>query len=146
MSATAIVVRLLLDDSAVTAGVHAIVIPQEATMPAITVNLVSEQQDHVIEGAQPVFDSRVSVACHAETVDGVIHLGEAVKKALEGTILWEVDPPVSHHMPAGVPAPTTWYGSATICKAGSDVTDWNEDRTVFRRILDWRVRWQRTDI
>ena len=136
MSATAIVIRLLLEDSAVTAEPFPVVIPQTASLPCIVVNLVSEQQDHVIEGAQPVFDSRVSVACHGATPDEANDLGEAVKRCLEGVISWEVE---NGDSPPGI------WGTATIWKAGSDMTDFNEQRTVFRRVIDWRVRWQRAD-
>ena len=134
MSATAILYRLLTDDPTVTAPVYPIVIPQDAKLPCLVVTLVHEDQQIVIERAQNGFRSRVSVACHGADPDATNDLGEAVKRSLETVI---------HRQIMTDASPPQVQTVATVMKAGSDMFDYDDSRTVFRRTIDFHLNWWR---
>jgi hypothetical protein len=133
MSALAVVIHLLGADQTIGAEAYPVVIPERAALPCIVVNLIAEDQNVVLNGSQNSYASRVSVACHAGTATAANALGEAVKSCLGGVINAAVDIGESPALEIG----------ATILKAGTDLTDYSDDRTVFRRILDFNVRWWR---
>lgn len=128
MSATAIVIKLLLQDAAVAGLVGQAVFageaPQEQVPPYLTVRGISEGADYVISGPSGAFDARVEVASHGRTFASSDGLGETVKDALMSVVNL-VDA----------------LGTATIWKTPSDVSDFSRDRTLYRRIQDYRVRW-----
>lgn len=134
MSATAIAVRLLLanDDlnTAVSSRVYPVVAPQSKALPYVVVSLVYESQDVVLEGQRDGYSSRVSVHCIAEKPEAADRLGELVKRALSSVIHQTVADGASQPMAV-----------ATVLKDGTDLLDFNDDRTVFRRLLDYSIRW-----
>lgn len=130
MSALSIAMRLLKAE--LTVPVYPLVVPQTAALPCVVVTVVHEAQDFVLEGANPAFLARLSIACHAADAVGMDALGEQVKNALETVINRALGDA------SGLPA-----DGATCWKEGTDVTDFSDDRTVFRRIMDWRMRWWR---
>jgi len=135
MNAVALMVRCLLNDMDVTdlveAEVYPVAAPQGFTAPYIVVNVLHEDGDVTLNGHKAGFFARVSVHCIARNAPSAIHLGEAVKAAL--TLINE--PVLSGGTP---PEP---IGTVTCWKEGTDVTDYTPDHTVFRRIIDFRVRW-----
>jgi len=132
MSALAITREILA--APVSAPVYIVVAPQTVTMPFIVLSLVHEAQDHVLEGANPAFFSRVSVACHGNSPAEAEILAEEAKAALEVVI--------NRQVMAGGSPPSPRAG-ATMWKEGTDVFDYDDAHTVFRRIMDWRLRWWR---
>lgn len=134
MSATAIAVRLLLADedlnSAVAGRVYPVVAPQTKTLPYLVVSLVYESQDVVLDGQRDGYSSRVSVHCVADKPEAADRLGELVKRALSCVIHQTVNDGASQPMAV-----------ATVLKNGTDLLDFNDDRTVFRRLLDYDFRW-----
>jgi hypothetical protein len=130
MSALTIIVRLLKAELAT--PVHALAVPQTATLPCVVVNVIHEDQDFVLEGANPAFLARLSIACHGADAASMDALGEHVKTTLEAVINRTLVDSLGH----------AWAG-AKCWKEGTDVSDFSDDRTVFRRIMDWRIRWWR---
>jgi hypothetical protein len=126
MSALSISCKLL-SDANLGAAVYPIALPQIAGLPCVLVSVIHEDQDLVIGGAVGAFTARVSLACHAATPAGVDTLAEAIKASLENVL---------HHQLDDGSEVTFW-------KEGTDVPDYSDDRTVFRRIFDWRMRWER---
>lgn len=120
--------------SAVTAPVYMVVAPQTADLPFIVLTLIHESQDIVLDGANPGFFSRITVACHGSTPAAAEVIAEEVKGILEAT--------VNLMLTDGSSPPVQWAG-ATFFKEGTDLHDYSDDRTVFRRIMDWRLRWWR---
>lgn len=135
MNAVTLVVRRLLADAGVAAlvdtEVFPVLAPQGFAAPHIVVSLVHEDADVVLEGHRNGFFSRVSVQCKAADVSAAIDIGEAVKSALA-----IVNEPVY----SGATPPVE-IGTITCWKEGTDITDYGDDRSVFRRLLDYRVRW-----
>lgn len=134
MSATRYMIQLL-DDAALGAGVYPLVAPQTATLPFLTLASIHEGQEFLLAGATSTFEGRMSIACHAASAAAVNALAEDVKLALQDVIHREIT--------GGSPAGS--LGTATIWKEGTDVSDYSDDRTVFRRTFDWRIRWERPE-
>lgn len=132
MSALRIALEILKDGMSY--PIYPVVAPQTMEQPFAVISLIHEAQDFVIEGANPAFTSRISVACHGPTPAAAEELAEEVKSILE-TIL-------NHTLMDGSSPPIPWAG-ATFWKEGTDIHDFSDDRTVFRRIMDWRLRWWR---
>ncbi len=134
MSATAIAVRLLLADEdlnlAVSGRVYPVTAPQAKTLPYVVASLVYEAQDRVLQGQRDGYSSRVSVHCVADKPEAADRLGELVKQALSCVIHQTVSDGASQPMAV-----------ATVLKDGTDLLDFNDDRTVFRRLLDYSIRW-----
>lgn len=133
MSATRILLGLLTDALADEAEAYPLVAPQNALLPFITVTQVHEGQQMLIDGATDMFQSRLSIACHARSAAGADGLAESVKAALDYVANREVV--------TGSPAAPV--GRVTVWKEGTDVSDYSDDRSVFRRTLDFRLRWER---
>lgn len=134
MSATAIAVRLLLADedlaAAVSNRVYPVVAPQEKALPYIVVSLAYEDQDVVLEGQRDGYSSRVSIHCVADEAPAADRLGEAAKRALTS---------ITHQTVTD--ANDTPFAIASVLKQGTDLIDFNEARTVFRRLMDYSIRW-----
>jgi hypothetical protein len=131
LSATRLIIDALLQDSAVALIVGIRVYPatalQGAALPYITVSLINEDVDYILAGATSGRESRLEVACHAWSFTAVDALAEAIIAALVGIVNQTVGPED--------------IGPATILKQGTDVADFSEDRRVYRRLMDFRVRW-----
>ncbi len=130
MSALSIVITSLIGSSAVTdvvgTAVYPIAAPQGFAIPYVLVSLIGENEDQLINGASGYYESRVLVSCVCKDPTSANALGEAVKAAL-GDITKQT------------------IGSATsvdVMKDGADFTDHSDDRSVFRRVLDFTVRWR----
>lgn len=132
MSALRIAREILKDE--VSASVYVVVAPQTTPLPFVVLSLIHEAQDFVIEGANPAFTSRISVACHGATPAGAEVLAEEVKATFETVI--------NRIMTDASSPPVPWAG-VTMWKEGTDLTNYADDLTVFRRIIDWRLRWWR---
>lgn len=134
MSATGLIIQLLVQDSAVAALVDAaifpIIAPQDHPLPYLTVRVLAEDAEYVLAGDTGGFDSRIEVSCHHRTFALVDALGEAVKGALTCNIERDIED--ANGDPLGTI--TTW-------KTGADIADVSDDRKIFRRLMDFRGRW-----
>lgn len=139
MSAVALATQLLLQDSGVSSRVGDAVFPGEApqdqALPYIVTRLVSESSNYVLTGTTGAFDARVEVSCHARSFGACDALGEAVKVALSDVL----NQPVTY----GDDSPPDYMGTVTMWKTATDMSDVSPDRKVFRRVMDFRVRWWR---
>lgn len=131
MSALAIVIRVLTDDDSVSAPAYPIVAPAGSTLPNIVVSMIHEDQDVVLAGQREGYEAGVSIACHDATAGAADRLGEAVKSALGSIIEQTINDSTS-----------TAFAVATIWKDGTDLTDYADDLSVFRRVIDFAVRWR----
>lgn len=132
MSAVAIAMQALVASNSVKAVVgtspvraYPLVAPQGAAFPNIVVYLVAEDDEQMMDGPALWARSRVSVECRANAAAAALDLGQTVITAIGGT---------TNATLAGK--------TATIWQAGSDYSDFNDDHTVFRRIVDFNVRWR----
>ena len=131
MSALEIAVTKLGATSSVTTitgaiGIYPISLPQTAAPPCVLVNIVSGQDEHMLTGAGKLYLHRVSVECLATTAAGVMALGDAVMAALEDN--------ANATIGSFTGVSTQW--------ADIDRTDLSDDRTVYRRTLDFFIRWR----
>jgi hypothetical protein len=136
MSALRIVLALLRsspDLVATTGGsIFPVIKPQGTSLPNVSVSLVSESEDQHLAGATGNYDARVSVACHAASMMAADSLAELVKSLLGN---------ITNMIVADGESPTGALGATTIMKADTDFTDYADDFTVFRRVVDFDVRW-----
>lgn len=135
MNAVALIVQCLLNDSGVSdivgTDVFPVVAPQKHIVPHCVVSLIHEDGDVTLNGHGAGFFARVSVECKAPSVPQAVNMGEAVKAAL--TLINE---PVFSSA-----VPPVEIGTVTCWKEGTDITDYTPDRSIYRRVLDFRVRW-----
>lgn len=138
MNAITIFRRLLVEDATlagiVGTRVYPVTRPQSDPLPALVIHSVYEDQDIVLAGPRQGFENRMSVECIAGSAGAAHDLGEAVKAALQCIVH---QPLYSDDSPPEVEA------VATIWKEGSDSSDFTEEPRVFRRIVDFRMRWSR---
>lgn len=138
MSALAIVTTLLRRDGPlaghVADRVFPVVAPQGAARPYVIARTIAEDDEQILSGAARYYESRVEVQVIADSATTADAIGEVVKTALEDVTAMTV---LDDASPAG-----TIATSVTIVKAGADVSDHSADRTVFRRVLDFTVRWR----
>lgn len=136
MSATLIALKLLLSDDTVSDlvsdRIYPVTAPQGASLPYIVVSMAFEDQDIHLDGARDGFDSRISVACHADSVAAADALGEAVKARM-GYVINEAI--------LNDESPAEEIARATSWKEGTDLLDYNDARTIFRRLMDFNLRW-----
>lgn len=129
MSGTAIAIQALLADADVAglvgARVYPTMVPSTATLPCVVVRLVAETDAELLAGAGRWPESRVQVESLASTATGADVLGEAIVAAL-GDLT---------HRSVGARVVTAW-------RAGSDFADHAADRSVFRRVTDYMLRWR----
>ena len=135
MNAIALTVRCLLNDSGVTGivgtDVFPVAAPQNYIAPHCVVTLLHEDGDVTLNGHRAGFFARVSVQCMAPSAPEAITMGEAVKAAL--TLINE---PVF-----SAAVPPVEIGTVTCWKEGTDITDYTPYRSIYRRVLDMRLRW-----
>lgn len=130
MSALAIVIAKLKATSGVTSitgakGIYPIDLPQDASPPCVIANIVTGDDELMLTGAGKYYRGLVTVECLAVTPDAVIALGNAVIAALEDV----VSQTLAGHV-------------ANILKGNSDFTDISDDRSTYRRTVDFKVRWR----
>lgn len=131
MSALAIVRAKLLATPAVVAitpasKIHPIMLPEATAAPAIVLNIVGGSDVQVLAGAGGYYDQRVRTECMATTATGVSDLAGKVLAALENV----------------VKATIAGYRDVDIAFAGTENTDWADDRSLARWIRDYSVRWR----
>jgi hypothetical protein len=102
--------------------------------PFIVVSLVSERSNSRLEDAAGQYEALVSIACHAAGPAALIDFSEEVKADLERITLGAYDD-------GNVP-PTNAVGFS-FHKAEADVTDFSDNLSIFRRVMDFRVLWWR---
>jgi len=137
MSALELAIRLLQTAGPVTAivdiGVWPGIAPQVAAMPYVVVNLIGETDEQMLSGAGRMYETRLEIACVAGSITAANALGEAVKTALED---------LTNHSVIGAGDPPADLGRVNTWKTGADVTDWSDDRSSFRRLMDFGLRWR----
>lgn len=106
--------------------VYPIVIPETAGLPCLVTSMISERANSRLDDLAGQFEARVRIACHAASPAAVMELGEEVKSVMLSTIQAKLD-----------------GGNVLVnCfKATTDLTDFSDDRTVYRRLMDFTVQW-----
>lgn len=106
--------------------IYPIVAPEKTAMPFITIELSSEADQQMLGGAGGYYSTRVTVSTLATTATQANEMGELVKKALgdvtKATIAGAKD--------------------VDIVKQGTDFSDYADDRSVYRRAMDFYVQWR----
>lgn len=59
-------------------------VPQAASLPAITYQQISGVREHTADGADGIVESRFQINCWASTYTGAKSLSDAVRKELDG--------------------------------------------------------------
>jgi hypothetical protein len=135
-SAIRLVREHLLADSDVMAEVdHVFPIraKQGTRPPFLVLGLVHEDEwIRALTGASGQYEARVSVACHAKTALEADTIAEVVKESL-GDFAGDV---------FTTDSPSVRLGTMDTWKSGAEVFDWSDDGSVFRRIVDFGVRWR----
>ncbi|AZO29424.1 DUF3168 domain-containing protein [Mesorhizobium sp. M1B.F.Ca.ET.045.04.1.1] len=131
MSALEIAITKLTATSAVTsittaAGIYPIDLPQGASAPCLVVNIVSGFDEQMLDGAGKYYRHRVTVECNAYTADEAMALGDAVMSALQENINATIGS----------------FSGVTTQFADLDRTDTSDDRSTYRRLLDFFIRWR----
>jgi hypothetical protein len=135
MTALTILRTILLDATAVSAivgeRVFAVMRPQDSSLPAILISSVYEEQDSVLAGHRSGFTNRMEVQCLAASIADADALAEVVKTALE-----VVNLDVVTGSPPEVEAVVQY-----VAKEGTDIFDYTEEPAVYRRAMDFSMRW-----
>ncbi len=131
MSALSIAITKLKATSAVTsrtttARIYPVDLPQGASQPCLIVNITSGYDEHMLSGAGKYYLNRITVECNAQTPQEVMDLGDAVMAALQDNV----------HATIGA------FVGVTTQFADLDRTDYSDDRTTYRRTLDFFIRWR----
>lgn len=133
MSAIQIVTKALAAAAGVTGittagGIYPIDLPQNAKAPPVVlVNLDSGEDTYLINGPGEYYRQRVEVVCLGSTSHDATRLGNAVLSVLK----------------AMINATLPGYVDISIMQGETDVTDRSDDRTLYRRIIHFIVRWRR---
>lgn len=134
MSALVITVNKLVN-SPVAGDVENRIFPtaalQGAVMPYLIVSKPDEQSRLLLAGAGKYPRSRVSIECIAATAAEADRLGKKVYDAF-ATMINEV-------VNDGQSPPSSYV--ATITPADFDFDDYSDERTSFRRVIDFYVDW-----
>lgn len=130
MSALQIVERLLKDAPNVTDQIGIGMIAQPTQAPFIILTSVHEAQEVLLATATEHYDTRVSVEIITRNAIECDRQTEAVKACLGYVI----------HQTVG--SGTRRWTDVCILKSGGDVFDYDDAREVFRRIVDFSVRWK----
>ncbi|WP_275782432.1 hypothetical protein [Pararhizobium gei] len=106
--------------------VYPIVIPESAGLPCIVTSMISERANSRLDDLAGQYEALVRIGCHAASPAAVMDLGEEVKTVLLQTVQAKLD-----------------NGNVLVnCfKATTDITDFSDDRTVYRRLMDFTVQW-----
>lgn len=132
MSAIQIATYILSRNAAVkaiatAAKVFPIDAPQNTVAPYITVNLVSGQDEHLLDGAGKYYQHRVTVESIGRSPAEALNLGDAALAAVENTIKQHVDT----------------FVDVDIHFADVDFTQPNDSRTAYQRVQQFYIRWRR---
>nr|WP_276557545.1 DUF3168 domain-containing protein [Prosthecomicrobium hirschii] len=126
----AVAIQSLLADPTMTglvaSRVYPLVAPQKADYPNVIVHMIFENEDMLLAGASEFAEARVSIECRAKDATTANTLAERVKDAFRG---------IQERTVSGC--------IASIRKEGTDVSDFTDDASVFRRILDFYVWWRK---
>jgi hypothetical protein len=139
---TALVLRADSDVAAVVGDrVFNVSAPQQGPSPYIVLRVLSDAPEYMLKRYQTkqdfadlAFDATVEVSCFASSFSACDRLGEAVKLCLMSSIHREVETEDS---------PPESLGTITFWKADADMSDVSEDRKIYRRVMDFRARWQK---
>jgi hypothetical protein len=135
MSVMALTARLLKRHGAIASNVatrvYPVSAPQQARLPYLLIDLVTEAGVYTLSGAARWYEARVSVAVIAEKAIDADALGELVRNALEDQCGEIFD----------VGSPPKRLGEAEFMYVGS-VFDESEDRSTHRRLLDFETKWR----
>jgi hypothetical protein len=71
--------------SSTSARIYPMLMPQGATLPALTYQTISETREPELVGQNGLFQARVQINCWAATFAGAAALKEAVRNAIDGT-------------------------------------------------------------
>lgn len=139
MSALSIITAVLLQDEDFVAiagtNVRSFGAEQALAAPFTVLNIVSGNDASMLSGAGRYFDTRVSVECTSLSGSLTNRMGEAAIAAL-GDI-------VKQNVWSSGGSPSTLIAvDVDIEMAGSDITDTSDDRSTFRRVIDFAVRWR----
>jgi hypothetical protein len=106
--------------------VYPVAIPQTARLPCVVTSMVSERANTRLDDAFGQYEAICRVSCHGATPGAAVDLGEAIKTLLMQTTQASID-----------------GGNVLSCcfKGTVDFTDYDDDRTVFRRVMDFRIQW-----
>lgn len=133
MSAVTVLIAKLVGTASITnivgsGGIHYAIAPQSAAPPFLLIRRVDEDDEIMLDGVSGLRETRLSIECAAEGSDtaGIETLGEALISALSATAKESV---------GGATDVEFW-------KAGTDITDYAEDRSIVSRIIDFYMRWR----
>ena len=112
--------------SGLDAPVYPIVMPETAGLPCIVTSLISERANSRLDDLAGQYEARVRVTCHAASPADVMEIGEEVKAVLLQTVQTRLD---------------SGNVLVNVFKATTDLTDYDDGRTVFRRLTDFTVQW-----
>lgn len=139
MSALTIVTRLLLNASPVTAvvgdKVRSYGAEQGLTTPFLVLNLAGGDDEQMLDGAGKYRAQRVSIEAISGNRAQANSLGDLIIDALGDVVKETV-------FGAGSPAPVIAV-DVDVFEAGADLTDSSDDRSTFRRVIDFSVRWRK---
>lgn len=139
MSALSIMTRLLLDAPAVTAlvstKVRSFSAEQQLAPSYIVLNLAGNTDEQMLEGAGKYYEARVTVEATALTGSLANQIGETVIDAIGSVVKATVYGGGSPTLPIGE--------DVDVFLAGSDYSDTSDDRSTFRRQIDFTVRWRK---
>lgn len=131
MSALSIVRTKLAATAAVTAlvsnRIYPIIFPQEAVLPCIVLNIISGADIAAhLAGQGGYYRHRIRTEMLDDDASDLDSLSDAVLAALNGVIKATIANCVD----------------VDILFGGLDMTDYSDDRTTFRRLLDFDVTWR----
>jgi hypothetical protein len=107
--------------------------PQNKTAPYVVANLVSEPDEEMLAGAGGYVQSRVQINCVALNMADANDMGEVLKRSF---------PCVKATIDFGDASPEEIAVDVDIMKTETDFTDAADDRTSFRRVTDYYIRWR----
>lgn len=128
MSAISLTIKALLAQSSVTSRtstrVYPLPLPHSTMLPAIAVAMSAEDENYLLQGASQYPLATVQIHCIATKAKDAIDLGEAVKVALRDLLY------------------TSGSTKASFQKEGPDFTDFADDLSTHRRVMNFTVRWR----
>jgi hypothetical protein len=131
MSAIIIVGKLLHAAPNVTKTIEIGRMKQPMQVPFIVLYHTYESQDVLLVSAVERYETRVSVEIVTDDAIECDRQAEAVKACLS----YVAHRDVSNGSDPG-------WEDVSCFKAGGDVFDYDDERTVYRRVIDYRVQWK----
>lgn len=139
MSPLQIITELLLQDTAVTdivaSKIRSFKAEQNLAPPYIIVNLAGGGDEQMLTGMGKYPDKRVSIACISADDVEADDLGNAVIAALGDVVKRTV------YSERGSPSVLV-ARDVDVIESDSDFTDWSDDQSTVRRVIDFNVRWR----